>query len=56
VIGFDPLAPDVFWFTGFFGYGIQANPGFVHLATGTLRGDRPGFAVTTDLSPRRLAA
>lgn len=58
VIGFDPQAPDVFWFTGFFGYGIQANPGLVYLATGALRGDRleSEFASNADLSPGRLAA
>jgi D-arginine dehydrogenase len=58
VIGFDPQAPDVFWFTGFFGYGIQANPGLVYLAGGALRGPRleSDFASKAAQSPGRLAA
>lgn len=57
VIGFDPLAPDTFWFTGFFGYGIQANPGLLHVAARLFRHDRTGFGSSWDesVSPDRFA-
>jgi D-arginine dehydrogenase len=54
VYGFDPKAPDFFWFAGQGGFGIQTAPAAAELAVGLLLGEATGSVDPEPYSPHRF--
>ncbi|MFM5924402.1 MAG: NAD(P)/FAD-dependent oxidoreductase [Novosphingobium sp.] len=54
VYGFDPVAPDFFWFAGQGGFGIQTAPAAAELSLRLLRGEAPGAVDPAPYSPLRF--